>query len=380
MGEVKTLFQKNCECRYVPGMEATANYAEKIRNVTNDFLDRVLMGGEVVKTDFFYLRAVSFCRIATAEMVAEYLRYFRNYYGTVECSNLLQPKVATNAENMLVREEDYLKSIDEIRSRLNRLAKKYLLYAFNVVEKNPEEGYSGLIFCANYTTYSLVRTFFGETPCFGEATFGYERFYCITPIQKMMESMHACRVGILGFVNHKQNVQLVRENDIIFGSHKEHYRPAMVAEVRGMEYDYKIIIEPIHFAFDDQILTKTEHLQNIESMIATMGRLISHYNYMEKTFLERPVKERVRFLIAAENLDGIKKIVQLMNPQKEKFSGKVFFTTDLVLRDMDKLEDCVLMAKEVPSKVSGELHLGLVKPTRESILFTKNEWLFGTPK
>ena len=69
-----------------------------------------------------------------------------------------------------------------------------------------------------------------------------------------------------------------------------------------------------------------------------------------------------------------------MNPQKEKFSGKVFFTTDLVLRDMDKLEDCVLMAKEVPSKVSGELHLGLVKPTRESILFTKNEWLFGTPK
>lgn len=378
MGEVKTLFQKNCECRYVPGMDAEVYYSEKIRNVSTDFLDRVLVGGEVFKTDFFYLRAVTFFRIATAEMVAEYMRYFRSYYGTVECSNLLQPRVATKAENPLLREEDYQKSITEIRSRLNKLAKKYLIYVYKVESENSGDGYNGTVFCATYTTFCLVRSFFGETPCFGEGTLRYDGFYCVTPVQKMMESMHACRVGVLGFTNHKRSVRLFREISLVFGAQKEHFRATMVAEVQGREYDYKVVIEPIHFAVDERILTKAEHLKNIETLIDTMERMINHYNYMERMFLERPVKERMRFLIAAENLDGMKRIVQMMNSRREKFGGKVFFTTDVVLRDMDELADCVLMAKEVPSKVSGEMHLGLVKPTRESLIATKNEWILST--
>lgn len=376
MGEVKLLFQQNCECRYVPGMDAEANYAEKIRNVSNDFLDRVLMGGEVFKTDFFYLRAVAFYRIATAEMVAEYMQYFRSYYGAVETSNLLQPKLITRMEDPLMREEDYLKNIGEIRSRLNKLAKKYLLYVYKVGSEERTDGYNGTVFCANYTTFSLVRTFFGETPCFGDASVGYEQFYCMTPVQKMMEGMHACRVGILGFMQHKQKVRLLREKEITFGSHKEHYRPTMLAEVECRDYTYKVFVEPIHFAVDDRILTVAEHQKNIEALISTMGRLVNHYNYMERTFVERPIKERVRFLIAAENLEGMKRIVQLMNPYREKYNGKVFFTTDYVLKNMESLEDCVLMAKEMPSKVTGELHLGLVKPTRDSLIATQNEWIF----
>ena len=79
MGEAKNVFQKACECRYIPGMDAEVNYVNKLRNVSTDFIDRVLMTDEVSKTDFFYLRAVAIYRIATAEMVAEYIRYFRWY-------------------------------------------------------------------------------------------------------------------------------------------------------------------------------------------------------------------------------------------------------------------------------------------------------------
>lgn len=378
MGDVKILFQQNCECRYVPGMFAELNFADKQRNVSTDFIDRVLASGDVTKTDFFYLRAVTFYRIASAEMVAEYMRYFRSYYGAIECTNLLQPKVPNVNEDPLVRREDVRKSVAEIRGRLTRLAKKYLLFSHTIGNEGKEEGFGDLVFCASYTTFSLVRTFFGETPCFGDGTIGYERYYCVTPIQKMMETMHACRVGVLSFQNHSSKVRLLREKEMIFGSKKESYTPTMTAEVKCGDYDYKVIIEPIHFTVDDKILTATEHQQNIEALIATMGKLVSHYSYMERNFQAKPIRERIRFLIAVENLSGMKQIVQLMNEYRDKYSGKVFFTTDTALKGVQSLEESVLMAKEVPSKVSGEMHLGLVRPTRESLISTQNEWIFST--
>ena len=377
MGEAKNVFQKDCECRYIPGMDAEVNYVSKLRNVSTDFIDRVLMTDEVSKTDFFYLRAVTFYRIATAEMVAEYIRYFRWYYGASECTSLLQPNVSSKAVDPLVREEDYQRDAAEIRSRLNRLAKKYLLFSYTVNNEDAPEGYGGIVFCANYTTFSLVKTFFGETPCFSDDGIGYERYYCVTPVQRMMESLHACRVGILGFMYHTPRVRLLREKEIIYGAQKSRYTPTMIAELKSRGYDYKIIIEPIHFSVDERILTKTEHRQNIETLISTMGKLINHYNYMEKNFQAKPIKERIRFLIAVENLEGMKQVVQLMNPHREKYSGKVFFTTDTALRETESLMESVLMAKEVPSKISGDLHLGLVRPSKESLAATQNEWVLS---
>lgn len=377
MGEAKNVFQKDCECRYIPGMDIEANYVDKLRNVSTDFIDRVLMTNEVSKTDFFYLRAVTFYRIATAEMVAEYIRYFCSYYGASECTNLLQPNVSSRTVNPLVREEDYRRDAAEIRNRLNRLAKKHLLFSYTVNSEEVTKGYAGMVFCANYTTFSLVKTFFGETPCFGDEGIGYERYYCITPVQRMMESLHACRVGILGFMYHTPRARLLREKEIIYGAQKSRYIPTMIAELKSQGYNYKIIIEPIHFTVDERILTKTEHRQNIETLIATIGKLINHYNYMEKNFQTKPIKERIRFLIAVENLEGMKQVVQLMNPYREKYSGKVFFTTDAALLETESLMKSVLMAKEVPSKISGDLHLGLVRPNEESLTVTHNEWILN---
>ena len=43
MGDTRLLFEEYCEYRYTPGMVAELNHADKLRNVSNDFMDRVLM-------------------------------------------------------------------------------------------------------------------------------------------------------------------------------------------------------------------------------------------------------------------------------------------------------------------------------------------------
>lgn len=375
MGDIKSLFQRDCEYRYIPGMDAEIKYTNKIRNVNMDFMDRIMVTGDITKTDFFYLRAVAFFRIADEKMVTEFIRYFRNYYGTNECSNLLQPSIVSKDANSLTYEAEFRRESAETLRRLHRLAKKYLMFAQTVINVNSGDEYAKTIFCANATTISMVRSFFGEAPFFGSENTAYEHFYCITPLQRMMETMHACRVGVLGFMKYKKRVTLIREKEIIFGSQKERYTPTMMAEIKCGEYDYKVIIEPIHFGIDERILTKSEHYKNVQSLIDTMGRLINHYNYMERKFQENPIKERIRFLIAAENLDGMKNIVKMMNQNCGKYSDKVFFTTDSVILATESLEDSVLMAKEVKSSISGEMHLGLIKAGRDTLIATQNEWI-----
>ena len=63
---------------------------------------------------------------------------------------------------------------------------------------------------------------------------------------------------------------------------------------------------------------------------------------------------RVRFLLAVENLEGMNKIVRLMNDEREKFSEKVFFTTDKAILKSGKLENSILMAKSVKSRITNE--------------------------
>lgn len=367
MGEIKSLFQKDCEYRYIPGMDTEVQYTNKIRNISMDFMDRVILSGEITKSDYYYMRALAFFRIADEKMIYEFIRFFRSYYGTNECKNL--PQLATNLNDIGENE------ISGVLRRMHRLAYKYVIVAIRVQNTNSDEDYSKTIFCANAVTFSLVRTYFGDTPFFGQGNIRYEHFYSVTPIQKMMETMHACRVGILGFMRHGGNANLVREREITFGSQKEKYTPTMMAEIKRGEHEYRIIIEPIHFSVDERLFTKSEHLKNIEELINTMGRLISHYSYLKLKFSDNPVKKHVRFLIAAENLEGMKKIVQIMNKDCKKYSDKVFFTTDTVLLSTDSLEESVLMAKEVKSPVTGEMHLGLIRAGRDTLISTENEWI-----
>ena len=373
MGDTRLLFEEYCEYRYIPGMEAELIHADKLRNVSNDFMDRVLMSGDVSYTDYFYLRAVAFYRFATAEMIAEYLVYFKNYYGAEEYSKLLLPNAFS--ADVLGTEEHLDKEVDIIRYRLNRLARKYFLYSYTVSNEREGKTEYSLIYCINYQSYKVLRSVFGDTPCFSDEEIGYEKFYCITPIQRMMEGLHACRVAVLGFRNHGKRSVLTRDKEMIFGAFKNKLYPTMTAEVTCGETHYRIIVESIHFAVDERIVTASEHISNIENLVKKYRRLVHHYNYMEGKRGEDDELWRVRFLIAVENLDGMNKIVRLMNDEREKFSEKVFFTTDKAILKSGKLENSILMAKSVKSRITNEVHLGLVKPTRESLLASNNEWV-----
>ena len=373
MGEVKSLFQKDSECMYVPGMDAELKYDNKARDMmTAHFMDGIMVTGDIFKTDYFYLRAVLFLRIANAEMVAEYLRYFRNYYGNEECMNLLLPKNAYYGDDLLSAKENWNHFVTDTRKKLLRLARRYLIYAVHVTTGDEEREFKDVVFCANATTFSLVRTIFGETPCFGYGNLVYEKFYCMTPIQKMMETMHACRVGVLAFTNHKNKVLLRRENEIIYGSKKEKFASIMRADIQCNGYLYKILIEPVHFTVDERLLTKMEHKKNIERFIASIGRMISHFDYIESNFKDKPLTEKVRFILVVENVEGMRQLIRMMDPYREKYSGKVFFTTDTFLLGTNCLKDAIFMAKEMPE----EERLGLIRPTDPTIKVTQNEWIY----
>ncbi len=189
----------------------------------------------------------------------------------------------------------------------------------------------------------------------------------------MLETMHACRIGVLGFMNHKFPVRLIREEDIQFGAAKEHFEAVMLAEVQTSDILYKIIIQPLHFCNDERIVTKSEHQKNIESMIERMKRLLYHYNHMKQ--VHSGYSEELRFLVASENLQGMNAAVKIMNKHKEFFSEKVFFTTDRVLRDLGRLADSVVAAKEVPDREGDSTHLGLVRLSKDRIVRSGNKWL-----
>lgn len=376
MGTEKTLFQRDCECRYVPKMNAEVNYEDSIRShLVPSFMDRVLTTGDITKSDFFYLRAVVYFRVCNAEMVAEFLRYFRNYYGSEACSGLLQPVMSSKDVDPLGYEEKWKNDVAECRNRLTRLAKKFLIFSLQVTNECDEREYVDTLFCSNSVSFSLIRTVFGDTPFFGTDYLMYEKYYCMTPIQKCMETMHACRVGVLSFMNHKKRALLTREKEIVFGARKEIMNPAMVAEVDCGEYTYKVVIDAIHFESDDRLVTKIEHENNIIAKIKKMSHLISHYQYLERNFQTKPIKERIRFLIAVENVEGMKKIVKMMDSEMDKFDSKVFFTTDTFLLGTDSLKDCIFMAKKLEKDDTKESYLGLVRP-KEKSLNMQNEWVY----
>lgn len=191
----------------------------------------------------------------------------------------------------------------------------------------------------------------------------------------MMETLHACRVGVMGFMNRRPGVQIVREESFVFGSNRERYTPTMLVRVPTSECMYHVIVEPIHYSVDERILPKSKHLENVENLIETMNRLVNHYDYMQRTYQK---KEEVRFLIAAENLKGMNTAVRMMNKYCRNFNQRVFFTSDTVLSAVGNLEKSVIMAKEVKDAETQESHLGLVRPKHET-LQQKNSWIFEIP-
>ena len=376
MGDTKFLLEEECEFKYIPEMEMELNYADKLRNISHDFVDRVLVSGEVSYTDYFLLRAVAFYRFATAEMVAEYFLHFKNYYGNSEVSKLLIPNVSPDTGDINLNGwGDFDKDEDMIRYRLNRLAKKYLLLSYSITY--PYEGRNKLkvVYCINYTTYSIVRSFFGPYVNFSSAEIGYERYYSITPLYRMMEHLHACRVAVLAFRRHKRKVTLLGDKEIIFGHDKKRMRPVMTAKVENGNKIYKIIVEPIHFSFDDRLITEEEQRQNIIAHLKNFKALINHYNYMERVHEKLEKTECIRFLLAVENFECMKKIVKIMNESMYKYNEKVFFTTDHALKNSETLFEAVLVAKKTKSKVTDKEHLGLIRPSIEYLLASDNEWV-----
>ena len=375
MGDTKLPFEEGCEYSYHPNMTIELNFAEKQRNVSPDFVDRMLLSEDVSYTDYFLLRAVVFFRFATAEMVAEYILYFRNFYGS-DVNKLLMPNVQNNEIDVFLQEEKFDRKEDMIRYRLNRLARKYLLLSYSVMEKHDGENRLRVVYCCTYMTYSIVRSFFGDHAYFSDKILGYERFYSVMPLYRMMEEMHASRIAVLAFSRHRKKVLLLREKEMVYGSTKSRIHPVMTAKVEYPDKSYKILIEPVHYSFDERIVTKPEHEEQILAHIEEYYQLINHYRYMKKKF-DGQNTERIRFLIATENLEGMKKIVRIMNNHMEKFNEKVFFTTDYAVKNAGSLKESVLMAKVVKSRVSDEMHLGLVRPTEESLLASNNDWVIG---
>lgn len=177
----------------------------------------------------------------------------------------------------------------------------------------------------------------------------------------------------MGFKNHKPGVRIVREEEIIFGSRKEHFTPTMMVEVPTGVYTYHIIVEPAHFCVDERFRPKSKHLQNIENLIESMNRQVNHFDYMKRTYQKT---DEIRFLIAAENLKGMDTMVRLMNKYGRNFSGRVFFTTDTALEAPGCLIDGVLMAKEVRARDAEDVHLGLLKPKKDLLMMQNNAWIF----
>lgn len=375
MGDIRLLFEEECEYSYHPGMTLDLNFAEKQRNVSPDFVDRMLLSEDVSYTDYFLLRAVVFYRLATAEMIAEYILYFRNYYGS-DVNKLLMPNIQNNETDMFLQEDKFDRNEDMIRYRLNRLARKYLLLSYSVMEERDGVNNLKVIYCCTYMTYNIVRSFFGDHAYFSDNVIGYERFYSVMPLYRMMEEMHACRVAVMAFSKYKKRVTLLREKEITYGSMKARMHPVMTAKTDYVDRSYKIIVEPIHYSFDERIVTKAEHEEKILSRIEEYYQLASHYRYMRKKY-DGQNCEYIRFLVVTESLESMKKIVRNMNNHMLSFDEKVFFTTDYAVKNSESLKESVLMAKVVKSRVSDEMHLGLVRPTDESLLDSNNGWMIG---
>jgi len=376
MVAVKSLFERDCEYRYVPGMISELKFEEKVRSVSPDFLDRLLTASGIAETDYFYLLGVYFYLMATPQMVTDFIRYYRNYYGKSECERLLMGKVSSKEDDPLVGEEELRADEAIVKNRLIKLARKHLLFAFNITNENSSEdagGFKGTVFCMNYNGFRIIKPKFGVWPVFERFPIKYEQYYCVTPVQKMMETLHACRVGVMGFKNHKPGVRIVREEEMIFGARKEHFTPTMIVEVASPSCLYHVIVEPAHFCVDERYTPKSKHLQNIENLIETMNRLINHYEYMKRTYQKT---DEIRFLLASENLKGMDTMVRLMNKYERNFSERVFFTTDAALESSGCLIEGVLMAKEVKAKDADTTHLGLVRPKKDPLMMQGNAWIF----
>lgn len=130
-------------------------------------------------------------------MVTDFIRYYRNYYGRAECEQLLMGKVSSKEDDPLVGKAELRADEVIVKNRLNKLARKHLFFAFNVTAdgaENKGEGFRGTVFCMNYNGFRIIKPKFGIWPVFERFPIKYEQYYCVTPIQKMMETLYACRV------------------------------------------------------------------------------------------------------------------------------------------------------------------------------------------
>ena len=135
--ENKSLFSTDSIYTFHQGVDVQLKYSDTIRNVSPDFLERILTVGGVTKTDLFLLRAVLFYRIATAEMVAEFLQFFRHYYGAKECEHLLVGGMGSDGVDPLSEFAGSRNDISIICTRLCNMSKKHLLFSYKT-ENSPE--------------------------------------------------------------------------------------------------------------------------------------------------------------------------------------------------------------------------------------------------
>lgn len=372
----KEIFQGNCEYRFVPGMEAVWVEPER-RKISAAYLDQMFQG-EVLESDLFLLRAVVFYGIATAEMIVDFLIYYRNFYGVEECSDLLQPHIAKRNSAVMGWRTEYEDAVKNVRRRLKKLADKSYLVAKSIDDGKSKSMPFSMLFLTTANTVTMARAYFWKISMFSTGLLQYDNFFSLMPPQRLMEHMHACRICVLGFSNHGSRAVMHHNREIVFGSRKDRYTPTMFTEIKSKECEYHIITEPMHFAVDRRIHTETEHLRNLECMIDIMGNIVSHYRYVKNKLNFTPVK-RVRFLLAVENVEGMRRLVRMMEKDMGRLGNSVFFTTDAFIKEKGNLHQSVFMVKKDIDAETGKEYLSLVRPGAKTLIETHNEWVLDDP-
>lgn len=107
--------------KYIEGMEEeiiTQRYQRE------DYIERLVFQGKIAMSDLYLMRAVSFFRICTARMVAEWLTYYRNRYGEEACKELPMPKQDNDAIDISdgIISDRFVANIEERLSKLGEIS------------------------------------------------------------------------------------------------------------------------------------------------------------------------------------------------------------------------------------------------------------------
>ena len=373
MVDERELFQKNCEYQFIQGLDAVLERPERDR-VNPAYLDQIFLTGDLTPMDMFLLRAVTFYGVATAEMIVEFLGYHRKFYGMQECSELLQPRVSLNNASGIDFGAELQETLKTVRRRLKRMGDKSLLVTKKIVDQNNSSKKWNLIFCTTANTVSAVKAVFGKTAVFSTGMLTYDMFYQLMPIQDVIEYMHACRVCVLGFMNHGDRAILNCRKELVYGANKDKYTPAVLTEIKTDDREFHILTEAIHFTVDHRYHTETEHLRNIEFMIECMAKIVAHYNYVRHV-LKFASKKEIRFLIAVENYASMTRIVNMLGEHADKLRDLLFFTCDTFLAEKKNLRESVFMFRRLPDKLTGKDASVLIRPGEKTLMDTYNEWI-----